>query len=75
MLCGNVGKKTDEELMFHIGSRGEWTAPAEIDDLPLDERTLYLFANDIPSKYDNNVALDRDEGGPLKVTIYRLPRI
>jgi hypothetical protein len=72
MLCGNVGRHDDVDLIFSIGARGRWTAPSRINDLPMRERTLYLFANDWKSAYTNNKALSPNEGGPLKVTIYRL---
>jgi len=72
MLCGNVGKKDDEDLIFSIGARGEWTAPQRINDLPMEERKLYLFANDWESRYGNNKSLSSKEGGPLIVTIYRV---
>ena len=72
MLCGNVGQKDDEDLIFSIGARGEWTAPQRINDLPMEERKLYLFANDWESRYGNNKTLSSKEGGPLIVTIYRV---
>jgi hypothetical protein len=70
LLCGNVGKR--KELAFCIGDRCTWPAPSEVNDLDPKDRKLYLFANDWESRYGNNKALKPKEGGPLKVTIYRL---
>lgn len=69
-LCGNIGK--DEGTNFDIGSNREWEAPIDIDDLPLDERRLNLFANDWETKYENNETLNPKDGGPLTVKISRL---
>jgi len=72
MLCGNVGKSDDEDLMFCIGDKNTWTVPEKVDEL--EDRQLYLFANDWPtdSAYENNKELEADQGGPLKLIIYRL---
>jgi hypothetical protein len=70
LLCGNVGKKDDRT--FCIGDRYTWTVPSEVNDLDPEDRKLYLFANDWETRYGNNEALEPKEGGPLKVTIYRL---
>ena len=70
LLCGNVGKKEDHA--FCIGDRYTWTVPSTVYDLKRGDRKLYLFANDWKSRYQNNRALKPEEGGPLKVTIYRL---
>ena len=69
LLCGNIGKKDDHA--FCIGDRYTWTVPS-VNDLDQEERKLYLFANDWETRYGNNYALEPREGGPLKVTIYRL---
>lgn len=69
-LCGNIG--TDKSTNFEIGSIRVWPAPTEIDDLPPEERKLYLFANDWESKYENNTPLHPKQGGPLRVKISRL---
>jgi hypothetical protein len=71
LLCGNVGQ--NDEYAFPIGGRCTWTVPTEVDALAQDERKLYLFANDWESMYRNNKQLEPKEGGPLKVSIYRLP--
>ncbi len=73
LLCGNIGKSwNDEHRTFCIGDRYIWTVPSEFNELDSEQRKLYLFTNDWKSKYGNNYALDPDEGGPLKVIIYRL---
>jgi hypothetical protein len=71
-LCGNVGKSNDKELMFAIGDKNSWPVPEKVNQLK--DRELYLFANDWPTDfaYKNNKELKPDQGGPLKVTIYRL---
>ena len=68
LLCGNIGK--DDSLAFSIGDKHTWRVPPAINEL--DDRQLYLFANDWKNKYTNNKPLESDQGGPLKVTIYRL---
>jgi len=72
MLCGNVGKSNDEDLMFCIGDKNRWSIPEKFKQL--EDRELYLFANDWPtdSAYENNKELEPYQGGPLKVTIYQL---
>ena len=70
LLCGNVGK--NDEHAFCIGERCTWAVPSEVSDLDEADRKLYLFANDWEERYENNKALELEEGGPLKVTIYRL---
>jgi hypothetical protein len=72
MLCGNIGKSNDENLMFCIGDKNTWSVPEKVNEL--EDRQLYLFANDWPtdSAYENNEELEPDQGGPLKLTIYRL---
>ena len=68
-LCGCLGR--DDRQAFPIGVTREWSVPAAIPG-PDDSR-LYLFANDWPMMYWNNKALDETEGGPLSVTITRVP--
>lgn len=70
MLCGNVGKSKDEKLNFCIGGRNMWSAPDKVKEL--EDRELYLFANDWPTAYENNKGLGPHGGGPLKVIIYGL---
>ena len=74
MLCGNVGKSEDENLNFCIGYNNTWSVPdvAKENLKELENGELYLFANDWESRYWNNKKLGKKEGGPLKVTIYRL---
>lgn len=68
LLCGTVGKSL--QRAFPIGAGREWTAPT--DDALGPDRQLYFFANDWPSKYDNNHPLSPKQGGPLRVSITRL---
>jgi len=73
LLCGNVGKSwNDEDRTFCIGGRFVWEVPEEFSGLDSEERKVYLFANDWETRYGNNYALKPEEGGPLKVSIYRL---
>jgi len=76
MLCGNIGMREDKDLNFCIGDRNSWSVPDEVKNKvnQLEDRQLYLFANDWPTDeaYQNNKELDPEEGGPLKVTIYQL---
>jgi hypothetical protein len=69
-LCGNVGKSKDETFNFCIGGMNSWSVPNDIEDV--EDRELYLFANDWPDAYENNKKLEPDQGGPLTVTIYEL---
>jgi len=71
-LCGKVGKSDDEDLMFCIGDKRRWPVHEKVKQL--EDRELYLFANDWESKYGNNKELGEKEGGPLKVTIYRVQK-
>jgi hypothetical protein len=68
LLCGNVGKNDD--FAFCIGKKYIWTVPKEVKEL--EDRQLYLFANDWSIAYGNNKPLPSKRGGPLKVTITRL---
>jgi len=74
MLCGNVGKSEDEDLNFCVGDKNTWSVPVEVKEKfkELEDHELYLFANDWETRYGNNEELGAKEGGPLKVTIYRL---
>lgn len=66
LLCGNVGE--DKGTVFPIGeNRRDWTVPPE-NELPEEDRQLYLFANDWSIAYCNN----RPTDNPLTVTITRL---
>jgi hypothetical protein len=69
LLCASVGK--DLRHAFPVGQGCEWTAPAEAADW--ESRQLYFFANDWPHMYGNNHALPPQQGGPLRVTVTRLP--
>ena len=40
-------------------------------ELAPELRELYLFANDWPNRYGNNVALPPQEGGPLRAMLTR----
>ena len=68
LLCGNIGK--DDTTAFGIGDREIWRATPEVSER--EDRQLYLFANDWKKMYWNNHALKPEQGGPLKVTIFRL---
>jgi len=70
MLCGNIGECEDKEFTFCIGDKTQWKVPAQVEGV--ENRRLYLFTNDWRCKYGNNKALAPKDGGPLKVTIYRL---
>lgn len=65
-LCACLDQ--NEQRSFAIGSAREWRAPQDLESA----QELFLFANDWPTAYDNNIALPPEEGGPLKVTITRL---
>jgi len=66
MLCGNIGKNTDDDgLAFDIGYDQIWRSPDNLASLSPNDSKLYLFANDWPTKYDNN-------SGFLNVTVYKL---
>lgn len=73
LLCGNIGRSwNDKDRTFCIGERNIWRLPEKLNGLELEDRKLYLFANDWETRYGNNYALEPDEGGPLEVEIYRL---
>ena len=70
LLCGNLAKR--ESTNFAIGK------PCQPKPIPIrgyrNEKgpfELFLFANDICSKYGNNRALGEADGGPMRVTIQR----
>lgn len=67
-LCGAIGEIEDHN--FIIGESRSWVAP---DSMPENNR-LYFFANDWPTKkaYQNNKTVKTKQGGPLKVTIYKV---
>ena len=68
LLCGSIGRS--DEQAFAIGASRRWRAPDVIRSA--DDRQLYLFANDWPSKYDNNRAVSDADGGPMRVAIQRI---
>jgi hypothetical protein len=76
MLCGNVGKSEDKDFNFFIGNENRWMLADEIKEKfdNLEDRQLYLFANDWDTKeaLSNNATLESDQGGPMQVSIYRL---
>ena len=67
LLCGNLAKR--EATNFAIGKQGT----IQIRDNKEGEGPFefFLFANDICRCYGNNRALDKDEGGPMRVSIQR----
>ena len=69
LLGGAIGRS--EAQLFAIGRSRRWTAPATL--LPEANWQLYLFANDWPGKLPNNRSVADDKGGPLPVSITRLP--
>jgi hypothetical protein len=68
LLCGTVGE--DDARAFPIGEGREWWVPEAAGGL--DDRRLFLFANDWRGFYFNNHAVPPEKGGPLTVTITRL---
>lgn len=68
-LCGAVGRS--ERILLAGGREVQWQIPGEADALAPEVRELYLFANDWPNRYANNVALAPQEGGPLRVMLTR----
>jgi hypothetical protein len=69
LLGGAIGRS--EAQLFAIGRSRRWTAPVALS--PEADRQLYLFANDWPGKLQNNRSVADDKGGPLRVSITRLP--
>lgn len=69
LLGGAIGRS--EAQLFPIGQSQRWTAPSTL--APGEDRELYLFANDWPGMLHNNRSVPDDQGGPLRVTITRLP--
>jgi len=69
-LSASVGR--NEKLLRTIGGQQLLTTPPELTDV--DDRRLYLFANDWPWPYfyNNNSDLDPSRGGPMRVSIHRL---
>jgi hypothetical protein len=68
-LCGSIGR--DDTHAFAIGRTLDWTVPASA--AVGDDPVLCLFANDWHFMYWNNQPAAPSEGGPLRVTIERLP--
>jgi hypothetical protein len=69
LLSGAIGPS--EEHLFAIGRSRRWSAPTI--HAPEADRQLYLFANDWPGMLENNRSVPDEKGGPLRVTIKRLP--
>lgn len=67
LLCGNLAKQ--EPTNFAIGVQR--TIQIRDDKYGEGPIELFLFANDIPSKYDNNQTLGKDYDGPMQVSIQR----
>ncbi|AHF00016.1 hypothetical protein [Thioalkalivibrio paradoxus] len=68
LLCGCPGR--NDQHAFAVGTARDWEVPDAADP---DGLALYLFANDWRWMYWNNRALTAQRGGPLRVTITRLP--
>lgn len=66
-LCGAVGRRRTH--LFATVEDQSWTAP---DPLPLGDQQLYLFANDWWIAYFNNAEVDKQDGGPMRVTVTRV---
>jgi len=68
-LCACIGKH--DRHAFAINTDQPWQVAADVDTER--DSQLYLFANDHPWMYWNNRALPASEGGPMHVTVTRLP--
>ena len=68
-LCGAIGRS--ERFLFAGGREAVWQIPPEAATLAPETRELFLFANDWPNRYFNNVALPPQEGGPLRAMLTR----
>ena len=69
LLGGAIGRS--EAHQFPIGQSRRWSAPSTLSQG--DKSELYLFANDWPGMLHNNRSVPVDKGGPLRVSITRLP--
>lgn len=69
LLAGAIGRS--EAQLFPIGQSRRWTAPGKL--LEGENRQLYLFANDWNGMLHNNRSVPDDKGGPLRVSITRIP--
>lgn len=69
LLSGAIGPS--EEHLVAIGRSRRWSAPTTF--APEADRQLYLFANDWPGMLENNRSVAEQNGGPLRVSITRLP--
>jgi hypothetical protein len=67
LLCGSIGKSDADNLSFCFVKGQTWHVPDKLDDI--EDRQLYLFANDVPFAYGNN---RKCRSEPLIVTITRL---
>jgi hypothetical protein len=68
LLGGAIGRS--EAHLFPIGQSRRWTAPSTLAQV--EDKQLYLFANDWPGMLHNNRAVPDVKGGPLRVSITRL---
>lgn len=68
-LCGAVGRS--DRCLLAGGREARWEIPDAAALLAPEVRELYLFANDWPNRYGNNVALSPQEGGPLRAMLTR----
>ncbi len=69
LLSGAIGRS--EAHLFPIGQSRRWTAPSTLAQG--EDSELYLFANDWPGMLQNNRSVRDVNGGPLRVSITRLP--
>jgi hypothetical protein len=68
-LCGAIGRS--ERYLLAGGREAIWNIPTEAGTLAPDARELFLFANDWPNRYADNVVLQPQDGGPLRVMLTR----
>lgn len=68
LLGGSIGQH--DQNAFAIGQARCWSAPSSLHNIA--DRQLYFFANDWPSKYQNNRTASDAAGGPMRVTVLRM---
>jgi len=70
LVGGAIGRS--EAHLFPIGQSRRWSAPTTLAQG--EDSELYLFANDWPGMLHNNRSVPDVKGGPLRVSITRLPK-
>lgn len=68
LLGGSIGQS--DQKAFPIGLGRRWIAPNSLPSMT--DRQLYFFANDWPSKLQNNRTVSDTAGGPMRVTVLRI---